>query len=354
MADTTITELAEPDLDEAARFLARESTGVEPSAEAAAFAADRLRWLMLDNPSRRDDVPLGWLMRSDHGAIVGAMTCIPQRFAVAGRRFTPLMSANYYVSPPHRGGGLGLFLRYLELGKRFPLFCTTAGPQSGPLWARFGGYAIADQDHEWLGIANVGPVAEEAVVRRTGSRWLGRVVGGTAALVPGGRWRRCAVAGARLEELATADEAAALDLPEVDGSLAAVRDRAFLHWRHFSHDAPQRGVFAYRRTRGSAPSLIVVDRGVRGHRGQIRSVTVADAYGPLEPEDLPIVAGLLEARCSGSYDTLVFRGQPAERQAALRRAGFVRRGFAAPVAWCIDRAGLLPTRDWYLVPADAG
>lgn len=353
MPDATITELTEADIDDAAVFLVRHSRGCEPSADSAVAACARLRWIMLANPARRDDVPLGWLLRDSRGSITGAMTCIPWRFVLDGRRFTALMSANYYVSQPYRGIGLGLFLRYIKLGSFFPLFCTTAGSQSGPLWARFGGYPIADQDHEMIGVATPRVVVEEAMWRCTGSRWLARGVGVAAATVPRSSWRRWTPIDARLEELVTVDAIDSLGLPAPAGVLTAVRDREFLHWRYFAHDAPLSAVFAYRRGGSVGPSLIAVDRAVRGHRGQIRGLTVSDVWGPLDPQDLLSLAALLDSRYSGTYDTLVFRGQTAERQAALRRAGFIRRAFAAPVAWCIDRAGLLPTRKWYLVPADA-
>jgi hypothetical protein len=49
---------------------------------------------------------------------------------------------------------------------------------------------------------------------------------------------------------------------------------------------------------------------------------------------------------------IVFRGQPPERQEALRAAGLLHRALPRAVGVCIDRHGLLPTRSWYLVPAD--
>jgi hypothetical protein len=49
---------------------------------------------------------------------------------------------------------------------------------------------------------------------------------------------------------------------------------------------------------------------------------------------------------------IVFRGQPAERQEVLGRAGFLRRPLPRSVGVCIDRHQLLPTRSWYLLPAD--
>jgi hypothetical protein len=51
-------------------------------------------------------------------------------------------------------------------------------------------------------------------------------------------------------------------------------------------------------------------------------------------------------------DVIVFRGQPPERQQVLAQAGFVRRALPRAVGVCIDKHGLLPTRSWYMVPAD--
>jgi hypothetical protein len=49
---------------------------------------------------------------------------------------------------------------------------------------------------------------------------------------------------------------------------------------------------------------------------------------------------------------IVFRGQPPERQRVLGEAGFLRRPLPRAVGVCIDRHRLLPTRAWYMVPAD--
>jgi hypothetical protein len=127
-------------------------------------------------------------------------------------------------------------------------------------------------------------------------------------VLPRGAWRRRVAADAELEELSTVEAVAAIGLPESTDVVSAVRDRAHIHWRYFSHGSRHRSVFAYRRADATGPSMIVVEPVVRGHRGQIRGLTVSDLWGPLAPEDLPILAGLLDTRYSQSYDMLVIRG----------------------------------------------
>jgi hypothetical protein len=48
----------------------------------------------------------------------------------------------------------------------------------------------------------------------------------------------------------------------------------------------------------------------------------------------------------------VLRGMDEARQDMFCRLGFTRRQFDAPNGWFLDKSGFLPTRDWYLVPAD--
>jgi hypothetical protein len=48
----------------------------------------------------------------------------------------------------------------------------------------------------------------------------------------------------------------------------------------------------------------------------------------------------------------VLRGLDEARQDAFRRIGFIRRTLDTPNGWLLDKSGLLPTRNWYTVPAD--
>jgi hypothetical protein len=84
----------------------------------------------------------------------------------------------------------------------------------------------------------------------------------------------------------------------------------------------------------------------------VRALMVLDYWGALPAEEIANVASQLAAIYRDQADVIVFRGQPPERQRALRAAGFVYRPLPRAIGVCIDRHGLLPTRSWYMVPAD--
>lgn len=358
---STIHEIGPGDIGEVAELIHREASGTPASPELAAALTARMRWLLADNPANLAGVPWGWLLRDEHASVVGAMTCTPLRVACGEWSGTALMSAKWFVNQAHRGAGLGLFLRYLKLGRSHPLIATTAGPQSVPLWEKFGGFEISDSDHECVGALRVGPLAEEVIQRRVRSRPVARLCGALGAVIPAGlRSARRAGAGVTLDRLASADQVTAMGLRGPEGVISTVRDRAFLHWRHFSGPdaAPSPGAHAGREVLAcTLPSgsraVVITQLSRRGYRMQTRTLSVLDVWGQLSPSEMPALAGALARRSQGTCDAIVFRALGVDAQRALAGCGFVRRGFTQPTTWCIDKANLTPTRSWYLVPGDA-
>jgi hypothetical protein len=84
----------------------------------------------------------------------------------------------------------------------------------------------------------------------------------------------------------------------------------------------------------------------------VRALMVLDYWGALPAAEIANAARQLAAAYRREADVIVFRGQPPERQQVLRAAGFLRRALPRAVGVCIDRHALLPTRSWYMVPAD--
>jgi hypothetical protein len=64
------------------------------------------------------------------------------------------------------------------------------------------------------------------------------------------------------------------------------------------------------------------------------------------------IVGALTARYRKIVDAVVLRSQDSARLKMFCEKGFQRRMFDAPNGWFLDQARLLPTRDWYPVPAD--
>jgi hypothetical protein len=90
----------------------------------------------------------------------------------------------------------------------------------------------------------------------------------------------------------------------------------------------------------------------RGYRQQIVALHVLDVFGPSEPDSYATITKLLVHEYHRQIDVVVFRCLDPAGQQALRRIGFVRRPFAAPIAWCRDKFGFVPSKNWYFVPAD--
>ena len=296
-------------------------------------------------------MPRGWVARDASGTLVGSKFCAAERFQCGGVAFTLLMGGGFYVSSAHRGLGLALMRRYLEQGRRHALYASTMNETSGALYEHYGGYSIPHTDHEWLGVLHYAPLVEEALVRRFGRPRL------ALALARAARLRPAAVRGrapGALERVASPRALAGLAVatpPEHGHQLTALRDEAFLRWRYFAGPDASRALFLYRSEAGEQ-ALVGVNLRARGRRGQVRALLVLDYWGRLPPGEIANVARQLAAAYRDAADVIVFRGQPPERQQALAAAGFLRRELPRAVGVCIDRHALLPTRDWYLVPAD--
>jgi hypothetical protein len=79
---------------------------------------------------------------------------------------------------------------------------------------------------------------------------------------------------------------------------------------------------------------------------------VLDIWGEADPKTYLAIAACLWREYREQIDVLVFRCLNPMQQQALTANGFKVRRFAAPIAWCIDKYGLLPSKTWYFVAAD--
>jgi hypothetical protein len=150
----------------------------------------------------------------------------------------------------------------------------------------------------------------------------------------------------------SAEEATNPALPPPAETMAILRDADYLHWRYFGREG---GKDVYRlRVEGEADRLVVVRLARSGHRSQIRVLDVLDLWPAASPLAAERLVGHLASRYAGRFDVIWLRSQPPPTEQALQqRIGFMRHEFPAPLGWCIDRAGMLPTRRWYLMPGEA-
>jgi GNAT superfamily N-acetyltransferase len=343
-----VVPVTESDLPAVAAFAAGQGRAGEAIAEGALSPLERLRWVLLENPARAADIPLGWCVK-DGDAVVGTLLCVPFRVGAGDFACTALMSSKFYVDPRYHGMGIAPMMRFLQAGRRFPLLMTSANALAGEIYRKCGAFQLEGMDHTMLGVARPGPLAEEWVVGRTGRPAAARMLAFPAQLLR--RRIRASLADSELVAMRSAEEATTPPLPRPGETLAILRDADYLGWRYFGREG---GKDVYRlRVAGEEDRLVVVRLARSGHRSQIRVLDVLDLWPAASPLVAERLVGHLAARYAGRFDVIWLRSQPPEAEAALQRIGFLRHEFPAPLGWCIDRAGMLPTRRSYLMPGEA-
>ena len=344
-----LREIAPSDLEAVARLISRVSGSDTPLPR----ALERLSWILLEDPARMPGDPLGWLLRAPSGEVVGCMGCAPQKFCCGQNTFALMMANSFYVDDQHRGSGASIFLKYLHLGRRYPLFVSSANPTVAEMWHRLGAYPLANSDHEVIGILRWPPILAESMYRRTASD---RIAKFTAALAP--PWSRArrqlfsGTAEGKLLPLSTPEEAARLCAEHRSDKITSCRDATFLKWRYFSPSARVTRLFAFCPHVGEKQFMVAVRLQNRGYKQQIRALHILDIWGEPDPTAYLAIAASLAREYREQIDMLVFRCLDPTQRLALTAHGFRIRPFAAPIAWCLDKHGLLPTKNWYFVPAD--
>ena len=347
-------EIAPSDLEDVARFVSRVSGSDTPLPR----AVERLSWILLENPARGPGDPLGWLLRTPSGEVVGCMCCAPQKFCFGQTTLTLMMANSFYVDDRYRGAGTSILLKYLQLGRRYPLFVSSANATVAEMWKKLGGYPLGNSDHEVLGVKRWPPLLAETVYRKTASNRMARFTAAFAsplASLWSRAWRRSLPGNAEgdLAPLGSPEEAACVCAEHRSDKITSCRDAPFLKWRYFSRVDPMTRLFAFQAHAGGKKQFMVgVRLQNRGYKQQIRALQVLDIWGEADPTTSLAIAACLVREYRDQIDMLVFRCLNPTQQQALEANGFKVRPFAAPIAWCIDKYGLLPAKTWYFVPAD--
>jgi hypothetical protein len=342
-----LVAIAENDIAEVARFIAVQSARTTETVES------HLRWFLLENPARRPQDPLGFGLRSA-GELVGCILCSPQTFRFENETILLMGSSSFYVDDHHRGHGGRIFLQYCRLGNQHVLFGTSANAEAAALWKAAGASPIPYSDGELFGVLRWPPVVEEFAHRRHPSRMLSRLAGSSISHLAG-LVRRLNIDGAASESLhllTSAEQVADLPIHDSSAKLTAMRDLPYIRWRYFSGRDPTVAVFAFRSRQSDREILVTVNQRTRGYRGQINTLNLLDVCPEVSPEEWLRIVGALAARFGKAVDAVVLRSQNPDQQKIFCERGFQSRTFDAPIGWFLDKGKLLPTHDWYPVPAD--
>lgn len=169
-ASSSAAPPAAPQLREA-RFSDYE--GIMRLGEAYSFAVVSLDdWghLWTNNPLWErlgKDWPIGWVLESGSGEIVGSFSNVPSSYAFRGEHLIVANSRGWVVAPPYRGLALLLLDEYFNQPSADVCISTTAGPLAFGLLEHCAGRIPVGQWNKvsyWIAAHRV--VAKQALVRR--------------------------------------------------------------------------------------------------------------------------------------------------------------------------------------------
>jgi hypothetical protein len=222
------------------------------------------------------------------------------------------------------------------------------------LWKAAGASPIAGSEAELWGVLHWPPVAEEFVHRRNSNPVLSRLAGSAFAGIAG-VFRPLKIDTCdsdSLQSLSSAEQVDDLPIHDPPAKITAVRDLPYIHWRYFSARDSTVAVFAFRDHRLKRDVLVAVNKRMRGRRSQIKTLNVLDVYPEVSAEMWSCIVAALIARYRKSVDAIVLRNLCSELREFFCKKGFQNRNFDAATGWFLDKAKLLPTVGWYVVPAD--
>ena len=316
------------------------------------------RNLWTGNPAWQEhkDLPLGWVLETVSGAIVGVGHCVPAIYWLNGRKLLAAVGRGGAVDREFRADSVAIFQAFFEQARPDLLINTSANPVAGKLWQAFGAQPVphATYDEVLLWVTNYPQVIASAAYQRWGRKqdsWAWA----TGRLVQCWHYvnRRCRMQRASAEVIRLVGFDERFDhlleqLRVVPDKLHAARDRDTLTW-HFSRAEAH----------GTLVVLLAVNHGVpvgylvavREDRLALRITRYSVADLQTLPDQRPAVGSLLSrmvriARQEG-VGVVEVTGLAAEKRRWLEELRPLRRRLSTwPFYFRCRRQDLSEPRLW--------
>lgn len=274
-------------------------------------SADYLRWLLVENPARDGDTPLGYCVRDRKGAIVGAILTFPSYFAHGGKRLKGLCGASIFVNEEARIQGFIIFKKFLSTAGQDFFFSTTCNPDSGALWTKFRGrgHAIPNSGSTYILPFRIERLLEAFAENRNfhpGLVALLRTAGKIGSAIVATKMKSSA--GLSTEPCRNWEQLAELATMHRNPEwITNERSAKFLEWRYgraLAGDSKE--LYRFSDKRGSE-GWFAIASGLLGRQKKIRVTEVLDIVWPRKTVDPREIVATLAAKSMSSSDALYMR-----------------------------------------------
>lgn len=270
-----------------------------------------LRWLLVENPARNGEMNLGYCVRDQKEAIVGAILTFPSHFVRAEKRLQGFCGASFYVNPEARIQAFIILKKFLSAAGKDFYFTTTCNAEAGALWDKFRGRGLPVPNSESIYILpyRIEKLLEAFAENRNFHQGLVSLmraagkIGSTLAANSRKSSRGLCVAPCRdWEKLA--------DLARIHRDpewITNERSARFLEWRYGRNPAgDQKELYRFWDDRGNE-GWFAVGSGLVGRRKNIRMTEVLDIVWPRKTADPRQILAAVVRQCASASDALYMR-----------------------------------------------
>lgn len=327
----------------------------------------RFRWQFLDNPAYDADRPIGWVVRTSEGEVLGHEMAMPQRFRLFGTEKTIAISSDTFVDPQLRGMGLGkdLFDAYFKARRGGVALGTSSNDATQHLWEKVGGFPIGNlnviyrlpfRSHA-VAVAEGGDSKSRSSLFKSANYVMGRILDAVARreLPTLAKSTRCASVEPEAEVLDELWIRYGNDYP-----VTAVRDRTYRSWRYSQAPPPTPQVYLVEGRGDSGDDVRgwFVIRVVR--RGRLTVVCeLLDVFGPLRDREFQrqVLISAVQVGAESGADMLEVQGMHPGWRAHMAGLGFLSVKLASDPFMCrnmgsFDEDALRLPTSWHVCAAD--
>lgn len=301
-------------------------------------SGDDLRWL-LGNPDLQPENPLGEVLRTPEGRIVGMILAVPRAYRLGDRRLLGLAAGNFYVDRSARMQGFFMLRRFLKTPGYDFYYANSCNSQSGPLWVKCSAVQVPESEVEYLFPYRLGPLVQEVALRKNLPRpaaALARAAGAVATPLAAPRRPRCQL---HVEPCTDLERLAVI--AERDRNLESLeceRGVPYLQWVYGNTcqgPSPPHHVYRFSDDRGNE-GWFALNYSPRGRIQQVRAARLVDVVWPGRQMPLADVLAAIIQTAAPRSDVLSIRGRAAlELNEGM--PGLRRRTLPAPEAFLVSR-----------------